>query len=169
MECATANQASQSQADSQSGHGTSGSQESPELHAEDISEEIMNFSLQEISASFSLCINCFFLSLLEKYVCLVIVFHLMPKKCFLSLSAPDLSVIFCLCPFPPPPATASLQWWEKSRSRNFCVCKCCLVRQSHITRRRCAHMCLSVEAATAIYIKEPRVGSAGAPSPPWLH
>lgn len=102
VECATANQASQSQADSQSGHGTSGSQESPELHAEDISEEIMNFSLQEISASFSLCINCFFLSLLEKYVCLVIVFHFMPKKCFLSLSAPDLSVIFCLCPFPPP-------------------------------------------------------------------
>lgn len=101
VECATANQASQSQADSQSGHGTSGSQESPELHAEDISEEIMNFSLQEISASFSLCINCFFLSLLEKYVCLVIVFHFMPKKCFLSLSAPDLSVIFCLCPFPP--------------------------------------------------------------------
>lgn len=168
MECATANQASQSQADSQSGHGTSGSQESPELHAEDISEEIMNFSLQEISASFSLCINCFFLSLLEKYVCLVIVFHFMPKKCFLSLSLPLISLSYSVSVHSPP-ATASLQWWEKSRSRNFCVCKCCLVRQSHITRRWCAHMCLSVEAATAIYIKEPRVGSAGAPSPPWLH
>lgn len=103
MECATANQASQSRADSQSGHGTSGSQESPELHAEDISEEIMNFSLQEISASFSLCINCFFLSLLEKYVSLVIIFHFMPKKCFLSLSAPDLSVLFCLSVHPPQP------------------------------------------------------------------
>lgn len=52
--------------------------------AEDISEEIMNFSLQEISASFSPSINCFFFSVSEKYVSLVIVFCLMPKKCFLS-------------------------------------------------------------------------------------
>lgn len=54
MECATANQAPQFQADSQSGHGTSGPRETTELHAEDISEEIMNFSLQEISTSFFL-------------------------------------------------------------------------------------------------------------------
>lgn len=68
MECATANQAPESQADSQSGHGTSGPPETIELYAEDISEEIMNFSLQDISASFSPSINCFLFCLRE--VCL---------------------------------------------------------------------------------------------------
>ena len=102
VECATAYQAPQSQADSQSGHGTSGPRETTELHAEDISEEIMNFSLQEISASFSPSINCFF-SVLEKYVSLVIVFCLMPKKCFLSHRpnfSLSLSLILSLCPSP---------------------------------------------------------------------
>lgn len=82
----------------------------------------------------------------------------------------SLSLILSPCPSPRvPPPPVSLEWWEKSPSRNFCVCECCLVRQSHITRLWRVHMCLSVGAATAIYIKEPRAGSSGAPSPPWLH
>lgn len=60
VECAGANQAPHSQADSQSGHGAAGPRETAELNTKDISEEIMNFSLREISASFSPSESCFF-------------------------------------------------------------------------------------------------------------
>lgn len=48
------------------------------------SEEIMNFSLQEISASFFSIHKLLFFSVVEKNDSLVFVFCLMPKKCFLS-------------------------------------------------------------------------------------
>lgn len=164
VECATTNQAPQFQADSQSGHGTSGPQETTELHTEDISDHEL-FTPQDLCFLLSIHKLLFF-SVLEKYVSLVIVFCLMPKKCFpshccdLSLSH---SVSLSVYRYPP---SASLKWWEKSWSKNFCVCECCLVRQSQITRLWRVHMCLSVGAGTAIYIKEPRTSSAGAPSPP---
>lgn len=124
---------------------------------------IMNFSLHKISASFSPSISCFSFPVLEKYVSLVIVFCLMPKKCFPSHCCLTAAVSLSVYPHPP---SASLKWWEKSWSKNFCVCECCLVRQSQITRLWRVHMCLNVGAGTAIYIKEPRTSSTGAPSPP---
>lgn len=176
VECATANQAPQSRADSQSGHGTSGPQETTELHGRGhFWRDHELFAPGDLCFLFSIHKLLFFFCLRE--VCLSgncilphakEMFPLSPPLISLSLSLSH-SVSLSVSPSPPLPLSVSLEWWEKSLSRNSCVYECCLVRQSHITRLWRIHMCLSVGAATAIYIKEPRAGSTGAPSPPWLH
>lgn len=123
MECATANQAPQSQADSQSGHGTSGPHESSELHVEDISEEIMNFSLQEIAASFSPSMNWFFFFCLGE-LCLSGNFILPHAKEMFPLSPLPipLSLSFCLSVrLPSPPLSLTPVMGKEPEQEFLCL------------------------------------------------
>lgn len=88
----------------------------------------------------------------------------MPKKCFLSHRPWSPSLLFCPSASPPTTASVSLEWWEKSPSRNSCLCECCLVRQSHITRLQCVHMCLSVGVARLFTLKSPERAALGLPA-----